>query len=416
MHSGRFTRDGIQKARKNIGLSWARESVRLGAHSVLAPDAILALMAGRMSRTYQIAVLAGDGIGPEVMAEALKVLEAVSARSGIAFAFNPQLVGGAAIDVVGKALPSETVAACEASDAILFGSVGGPKWEHLPPNEQPERGALLPIRKHFGLFANLRPGICYPALTASSPVRPDLVEGGFDVLCVRELTGGLYFGQPKSREVLPDGDIQVIDTMVYKKSEIERIAHVAFRAAQGRSKHVTSVDKANVLTNSVLWRETMVEVAKQYPDVTLAHLYVDNAAMQLIKAPRSFDVLVTENLFGDILSDEMAMIAGSLGMLASASLGQPKGDGLYFGLYEPSGGTAPDIAGKGIANPIAQILSAALLLRFSLGLEAEAAAIEAAVRRVIGEGLRTGDIFTGAPGTRQVNTAEMGAAIIQALS
>ena len=369
-----------------------------------------------MSRTYQIAVLAGDGIGPEVMAEAVKVLEVIAAQSGISFAFNPQLVGGAAIDAVGKALPTETVAACETSDAILFGSVGGPKWEHLPPSEQPERGALLPIRKHFGLFANLRPGICYPALTASSPVRPDLVEGGFDVLCVRELTGGLYFGQPKSREVLPDGDIQVIDTMVYKKSEVERIAHVAFRAAQGRRKHVTSVDKANVLTNSVLWRETMIEVAKQYPDVTLAHLYVDNAAMQLIKAPRSFDVLVTENLFGDILSDEMAMIAGSLGMLASASLGQPKGDGLYFGLYEPSGGTAPDIAGKGIANPIAQILSAALLLRFSLGLEAQATAIEEAVRRVIGNGLRTGDIFTGAPGTRQVNTAEMGAAIIQALA
>lgn len=235
------------------------------------------------------------------------------------------------------------------------------------------------------------------------------------MLCVRELTGGLYFGQPKSREVLPDGDIQVIDTMVYKKSEIERIGHVAFQAAQGRGKHVTSVDKANVLTNSVLWRETMIEVAKQYPDVTLAHLYVDNAAMQLIKAPRSFDVLVTENLFGDILSDEMAMITGSLGMLASASLGKVRGDGLYFGLYEPSGGTAPDIAGKGIANPIAQILSAALMLRFSLGLEAEAAGIETAVRQVIGDGLRTGDIFTGAPGTTLVNTAEMGAAIVSAL-
>ncbi len=368
-----------------------------------------------MSRSYPIAVLAGDGIGPEVMTEALKVLEAVASRAGVSFSFNHQLVGGAAIDAAGKALPEATIAACEASDAILFGSVGGPKWEHLPPNEQPERGALLPLRKHFGLFANLRPGICYPALTASSPVRADLVEGGFDVLCVRELTGGLYFGQPKSRETLPDGDIQVIDTMVYKKSEIERIGHVAFKAAQTRGKHVTSVDKANVLTNSVLWRETMIEVAKQYPDVTLAHLYVDNAAMQLIKAPRSFDVLVTENLFGDILSDEMAMIAGSLGMLASASLGRPKGDGLYFGMFEPSGGTAPDIAGKGIANPIAQILSAALLLRFSLGMEKEAAGIEAAVRQVIGNGLRTGDIFTGAPDTRLVNTAEMGAAIVAEL-
>ncbi|MDB6137313.1 MAG: isocitrate/isopropylmalate dehydrogenase [Verrucomicrobiaceae bacterium] len=368
-----------------------------------------------MSRSYKIAVLPGDGIGPEVMQEALKVLEHVAAKSGLSFQFNHQLVGGAAIDAVGKALPAETIAACEASDAILFGSVGGPKWEKLPPNEQPERGALLPIRKHFGLFANLRPGICYPALTSSSPVRADLVEGGFDVLCVRELTGGLYFGQPKSRTTLPDGDIEVIDTMVYKKSEIERIGHVAFKAAQGRGKHVTSVDKANVLTNSVLWRETMVEVAKQYPEVKLDHLYVDNAAMQLIKAPRSFDVIVTENLFGDILSDEMAMICGSLGMLASASLGKPKGDGLYFGLFEPSGGTAPDIAGMGIANPIAQILSCALLLRFSLGLETEANAIETAVRDVIGQGLRTGDIFTNAPGTKKANTAEMGAAIIQAL-
>lgn len=369
-----------------------------------------------MSRTYRIAVLAGDGIGPEVMEQAISILNVVATNSSFTFEFNPQLVGGAAIDAAGKALPAETIAACEASDAILFGSVGGPKWEHLPPHEQPERGALLPIRKHFGLFANLRPGICYPALTASSPIRPDLVAGGFDVLCVRELTGGLYFGQPKSRETLPDGDIQVIDTMVYKKSEIERIGHVAFRAAQLRGKHVTSVDKANVLTNSVLWRETMVEVAKHYPDVTLAHLYVDNAAMQLIKAPRSFDVLVTENLFGDILSDEMAMIAGSLGMLASASLGQPKGDGLYFGLYEPSGGTAPDIAGKGIANPIAQILSAALLLRFSLGLEKEASAIEKAVRSVIEAGLRTGDIYMGGEGTRLVNTIEMGSAIAAALA
>lgn len=368
-----------------------------------------------MSRTYTLAVLPGDGIGPEVMAEALKVLDTVAARSGITFNYKPELVGGAAIDAVGKALPEQTIKTCEASDAILFGSVGGPKWEHLPPNEQPERGALLPIRKHFGLFANLRPGICHPALTSSSPIRPDLVEGGFDVLCVRELTGGMYFGQPKSRTTLPDGDIEVIDTMVYKKSEIVRIAHVAFKAAQLRRKHVTSVDKANVLTNSVLWRETMIEVAKEYPDVTLAHLYVDNAAMQLIKAPRSFDVLVTENLFGDILSDEMAMICGSLGMLASASLGKPKGDGLYFGLFEPSGGTAPDIAGMGIANPIAQILSAALLLRFSLGLEKEAVQIESAVKKVIDDGLRTGDIFSGAPGTKKVNTKDTGDAIIAAL-
>ena len=368
-----------------------------------------------MSQTYKLAVLPGDGIGPEVMAEAIRVLDAVASKFNVAFQYNEQLVGGAAIDATGKALPQETIAACEASDAILFGSVGGPKWENLPPAEQPERAALLPIRKHFGLFANLRPGICHPALTSSSPVRPDLVEGGFNVLCVRELTGGLYFGQPKSRTTLDDGDIEVIDTMVYKKSEIERIGHVAFKAAQLRGKHLTSVDKANVLTNSVLWRETMIEVGKQYPDVTLAHLYVDNAAMQLIKAPRSFDVLVTENLFGDILSDEMAMIAGSLGMLASASLGQQRGDGLYFGLFEPSGGTAPDIAGQGIANPIAQILSAALLLRFALGLEDAAQAIEKAVNKAIEDGLRTGDLFAGAPGTRKVNTREMGDAILAGL-
>ena len=368
------------------------------------------------TKNFRLAVLPGDGIGPEVMNEALRVLDAVAVASGLSFAYDRQLVGGVAIDGAGKALPEETVRACEAADAILFGSVGGPKWEKLPPEQQPERGALLPLRKHFKLFANLRPGICYPALTSASPVRPDLVEGGFDVLCVRELTGGLYFGQPKERRVLPDGDIEVIDTMVYRKSEIERIAHVAFKAAQLRRRHLTSVDKANVLTNSVLWRETVVEVARQYPDVTLAHLYVDNAAMQLIKNPRGFDVLVTENLFGDILSDEMAMIAGSLGMLASASLGQPKGDGLYFGLFEPSGGSAPDIAGQGIANPIAQILSAALLLRFSLGLETEAAAIEAAVRRTIDDGFRTGDIFTQAPGTTKTDTKGMGDAILARLT
>ena len=368
-----------------------------------------------MAEVHKIAVLAGDGIGPEVMAEARKVLARVSEKFGASFEFTEQLVGGAAIDAKGKALPADTLAACEASDAILFGSVGGPKWEKLPPNEQPERGALLPLRKHFGLFANLRPSICYPSLTHASPVKEELFAGGFDVLCVRELTGGLYFGQPKFRGER-DGELTAIDTMVYKKSEIERIAHVAFKAAQGRRKQLTSIDKANVLENGLLWRATVEEVAKAYPDVKLSHLYVDNAAMQLIKQPRSFDVVLCENLFGDILSDEMAMIAGSLGMLASASLGKAKEGGLYFGLFEPSGGTAPDIAGKGIANPIAQILSAALLLRFSLGLEKEAAAIEAAVRQVIDDGLRTGDIFSGAPGTRRVGTAEMGDAIAQALA
>jgi 3-isopropylmalate dehydrogenase len=362
------------------------------------------------SSPLKIAVLPGDGIGPEVMTASLKVVEAAGVKSGLTFAFDHQLVGGAAIDAVGKALPAETIAACEAADAILFGSVGGPKWETLPPNEQPERGALLPLRKHFGLFANLRPSVCFPTLTHASPVKNELIEGGFDVLCVRELTGGIYFGQPKSRGEV-NGEMTAIDTMVYKKSEIERIAHVAFKAAQGRRKFVTSIDKANVLENGLLWRSTVEEVAKSYPDVKLAHLYVDNAAMQLIRRPKEFDVVLAENLFGDILSDEMAMIAGSLGMLASASLGRQKDGGLYFGLYEPSGGSAPDIAGMGVANPIAQILSAALMLRFSFGQEAAAAAIEKAVRQAIDDGFRTRDIYTEGAGITLANTEEMAAAI-----
>lgn len=362
------------------------------------------------TKTFNIAVLAGDGIGPEVMAEAYRVLAAVETKFSLKFNFTEARVGGIAIDVDGKALPEETIRVCEASDAILFGSVGGPKWESLPPNEQPERAALLPIRKHFGLFANLRPAVCFPQLTHASPVRSDLVAGGFNILCVRELTGGLYFGQPKySKE--ENGDTIAVDTMVYKKSEIERIAHVAFKAAQGRDKRLTSVDKANVLENSVLWRKTMNEIAKQYPDVQLSHLYVDNAAMQLIKNPRGFDVVLAENLFGDILSDEMAMIAGSLGMLPSASLGLKETPTGRFGLFEPSGGTAPDIAGKGIANPIAQILSAAMMLRYALGQPGAADAIETAVKAVIHEGLRTGDIWS--EGTRKVGTREMGEAVAQ---
>lgn len=363
-------------------------------------------------RTYQIAVLSGDGIGPEVMAEALRVLAAVEKKFGIGFAFTEARVGGIAIDVDGHALPEATLAVCRESDAILFGSVGGPKWESLPPNQQPERAALLPLRKHFGLFANLRPAVCHAALTHASPVKESIISGGFDVLCVRELTGGLYFGQPKfTRE--ENGEPMAVDTMVYRRGEIERIAHVAFRSAQGRRKVLTSIDKANVLENGILWRKTVNEVAKSYPDVTLNHLYVDNAAMQLVKNPKGFDVILAENLFGDILSDEMAMIAGSLGMLPSASLGASTEGGLNFGLYEPSGGTAPDIAGKGIANPIAQILSAAMLLRYSLGQNEAAQAIEGAVRKAIEAGLRTGDIFT--EGGKRVNTREMGEAITAAL-
>ncbi|HUF62876.1 MAG TPA: 3-isopropylmalate dehydrogenase [Verrucomicrobiales bacterium] len=365
------------------------------------------------SSHFRIALLPGDGIGPEVMTEALRVLERAAAQQNFHFQFDQQLVGGAAIDAAGRALPPETLRGCESADAILFGSVGGPKWETLPPAEQPERGALLPLRRHFRLFANLRPSICYPSLTHASPLKEELIAGGFNMLCVRELTGGLYFGEPKgTRE--EQGEKIAVDTMVYRETEIERIAHVAFRAAAMRRNLLTSVDKANVLENGLLWRATVERVAREYPGVRLEHLYVDNAAMQLIRRPRDFDVILAENLFGDILSDEMAMIAGSLGMLASASLGRERENGRPFGLYEPSGGSAPDIAGLGLANPIAQILSAALLLRHSLGLEAAANLIESAVRLAVDEGARTRDIYTGAPDTRQLSTQEMGDAILGA--
>lgn len=365
-----------------------------------------------MPQSHRIAILPGDGIGPEVMSEALRVLDAVSAAHGFTIAHETYLVGGAAIDATGEPLPAATVQGCEAAEAILFGSVGGPKWESLPPEQQPERGALLPLRKHFGLFANLRPGVCHPALIHASPVKNELIPNGFNVLCVRELTGGIYFGQPKGREER-NGEPVAIDTMVYHKSEIVRIAKVAFEAAMGRDKRLCSIDKANVLANSVLWRETILEVAKDYPEVELSHLYVDNAAMQLIRRAPDFDVLVTGNLFGDILSDEMAMISGSLGMLPSASLGQTTEGGRNFGLYEPSGGSAPDIAGQGIANPIAQILSLAMLLRYSLGQEAAADAIDQAVEKAITTGMRTGDIFTDSPGETKVNTRGMADAILE---
>ena len=360
--------------------------------------------------SFRIAILPGDGIGPEVMAEAQKVLDRVSESYSVEFSAETNLVGGAAIDEFGSPLPDETVGACESADAILFGSVGGPKWESLPPGQQPERGALLPLRKRFGLFANLRPVVCFPALTHASPVKEERISGGFDVLCVRELTGGIYFGEPKSLDEI-DGERVAVDTMIYRANEVRRIAEVAFSAAEKRNKRVTSIDKANVLRNGILWRETVQEVATDYPDVVLDHLYVDNAAMQLIARPKEFDVVLAPNLFGDILSDEMAMIAGSLGMLSSASLGESTGEGIFYGMYEPSGGTAPDIAGLGIANPIAQILSAAMMLRFSFGLSDAAEAIERAVKAVIDEGLRTADIFTGGDEQRKASTSEMGDAI-----
>ena len=355
-----------------------------------------------MTRNHRIAVLAGDGIGPEVMTEALKVLRRAGELYGFTLETEEALVGGAAIDACGTPLPEATLAACDKADAILFGSVGGPKWDHLPHKDRPEAGALLPLRKRYKLYANLRPGRFYPGLEAMSPLRADIAARGFDMVIVRELTGGIYFGEPKGR-VTENGVVRAFDTETYTVPEIERIAKIAFDAAKGRRKKVTSVDKGNVLATSVLWRETVERVAKDYPDVTLEHMYVDNATMQLIKNPDQFDVMLTSNMFGDILSDECAMITGSMGMLPSASLGVGG-----FGLYEPSGGSAPDIAGKGIANPIAQILSAAMMLRYSLGETEAADAIEAAVTKTLAEGVRTGDIALGGP---TVGTKEMGDAI-----
>jgi len=351
-----------------------------------------------MSETWKIAVLPGDGIGPEVMEAALAVLDKVATQAKATLELASYDVGGIAIDNHGVALPDATRDGCAAADAILFGSVGGPKWENLPPTEQPERAALLPLRKHFSLFANIRPGLLYPTLTDASPLKHERIPEGIDIVCIRELTGGIYFGQPKARRPLDDGDEEALDTMVYKRSEIERIAEVAAQTALARNGSVTSVDKANVLTTSVLWRETVTQFfAEKYPQIPLTHMYVDNAAMQLARDPNQFDVLFTENMFGDILSDEMGIVCGSLGMLCSASLGLGKNrHGNPFGLYEPAGGTAPDIAGQGIANPCAQILSAALMLRYSFNRSDLATQIETAVRHVVENGTRTADIaFTG---------------------
>jgi 3-isopropylmalate dehydrogenase len=364
--------------------------------------------------TLKFAVLAGDYIGPEVMTEALRVLEHVAKQEKLILAYQLADVGGAGIDRHGKALPDSTLQLCAACDAILFGSVGGPKWEKLPPKEQPERAALLPLRKYFTLFANIRPGLLYRELTDASPLKTARIPDGIDIVCIRELTGGLYFGKPKETTTLPDGDVQAVDTMVYRKSEIERITATAIATARSRKKKLCSVDKANVLETSVLWRKTVTDyVAKHAPEIELSHMYVDNAAMQLARDPNQFDVFVTENMFGDILSDEMAVICGSLGMLSSASLGAGKNSlGLPFGLYEPAGGTAPDIAGKGIANPCAQILSVALMLRFSFGLDPIALRIEAAVKKAVTGGTRTGDIAFGG---KSVGTKAMADTIIAAL-
>jgi 3-isopropylmalate dehydrogenase len=355
----------------------------------------------------KIAVLPGDGIGPEIVAEAVKVLKAL----GPTFHLEEAPVGGAAYDLLGHPLPPATLDLAKSADAILFGAVGDWKYDTLARELRPEQ-AILGLRKHLALFANFRPAICYPELTAASSLKPEIV-GGLDILIVRELNGDIYFGQPRgnrsSDHALFKGAREGFDTMHYSEPEVIRIGKVAFEAARKRSKKVCSVDKANVLETSQLWREVMTELAADYPDIELSHMYVDNAAMQLVKAPKAFDVVVTGNLFGDILSDEAAMLTGSIGMLPSASL-----DKNNKGLYEPSHGSAPDIAGQGIANPLATILSAAMMLRYSLGKTVEADRIEKAVQKVLQQGYRTVDIYT--EGTQQVSTVQMGDAVVAALS
>ena len=354
----------------------------------------------------KIAILPGDGIGTEIMAEAVKVLGALDLK----FETETALVGGVAYDAHGHPLPESTLNLAKAADAVLFGAVGDWKYDKLERQYRPEQ-AILGLRKHLGLFANFRPAICYEQLTHASSLKPELVAG-LDILIIRELTGDIYFGQPRGRRTAVDGHFpgseEAFDTMRYSKPEIERIAHVAFQAARKRNKKVTSVDKANVLETFQLWKDVVTEVHAQYPDVALDHMYVDNAAMQLVKAPKSFDVIVTGNMFGDILSDEASMLTGSIGMLPSASLNSAN-----QGLYEPSHGSAPDIAGKGVANPLATILSAAMMLRFSLGQPEAAARIEAAVQKVLAQGLRTPDIHSA--GTTRVGTVEMGDAVVKAL-
>ena len=357
-----------------------------------------------------IGVIRGDGIGPEIVTEAIKVLNKVGEVYGHTYKYNELFMGGASIDVHGIPLTDETVAIAKSCDAVLMGSIGGDAktspWYQLEPSKRPEAG-LLKIRKELNLFANLRPAVLYDELKGACPLKEELTEGGFDMMIMRELTGGLYFGNRETKEV--DGVLTAKDELTYNENEIRRIAIRAFDIAMKRNKKVISVDKANVLDSSRLWRKVVEEVAQDYPEVTLEHMLVDNCAMQLVKNPKQFDVILTENMFGDILSDEASMITGSIGMLASASLNDTK-----FGLYEPSGGSAPDIAGKGIANPIATILSAAMMLRYTFDLDKEADAIEEAVAQVLKDGYRTIDIMS--EGKTQVNTAEIGNLICERIA
>ena len=350
-------------------------------------------------KRYTIALIKGDGIGPEIIDEAVKVLDAVSVKENLEFTYKEALLGGAAIDVTGEPIPEETIQVAKSSDAVLFGAIGGPKWDDLPRDKRPETG-LLRLRKELGVFANLRPTTVYDELINASTLKPEVIKGT-DLMVVRELIGGIYFGQPRGYE----GD-KAYNTMVYTRPEIERIAHVAFKSAQKRGKKVTSVDKANVLEVSQLWRDVVSEVAKEYPDVTLEHMYVDNAAMQLVRDPKQFDVILTGNIFGDILSDEASMLSGSIGLLPSASIGE------QHGLYEPIHGSAPDIAGQGIANPIATIASAAMMLRHQFGEERAADRIDAAIKRALKEGYRTRDIASF-DAKEVVTTSEMGSIIAQ---
>jgi 3-isopropylmalate dehydrogenase len=352
----------------------------------------------------KVCVLAGDGIGPEIVAEATRVLEALRS-DGLKIETEPALLGGCAVDETGVPYPEATQKLAREADAVLLGAVGGPKWDGLPRPQRPERG-LLGIRKDLELFANLRPAILYPELANASTLKREVVSG-LDILIVRELTGDIYFGEPRGIEVR-DGQRVGWNTMIYSEAEIRRIGKVAFESARKRNKRVCSVDKMNVLETTQLWRDVMIELSKDYPDVELSHMLVDNAAMQLVKAPKQFDVMVTGNMFGDILSDEASMLTGSIGMLPSASL-----DANNKGLYEPSHGSAPDIAGKGLANPLATILSAAMMLRYSFNDEASAQRVENAVKKVLAQGLRTGDIWE--EGTRRVGTREMGDAVLAAL-
>ncbi|MCJ8338204.1 MAG: 3-isopropylmalate dehydrogenase [Pseudomonadales bacterium] len=355
----------------------------------------------------KVLILPGDGIGPEISTEVDKVLALVNQQYSLGLEFDHALVGGAAIDAAGSAFPEQTWQKCQQADAILLACVGGPKWDSLPPKERPEIGGLLQIRSRLELFGNLRPAILYPQLADASSLKPELVSG-LDILIVRELTGGIYFGQPRGIRVKEDGTREGYNTYVYDENEIRRIGKVAFETAMKRNKKLCSVDKANVLEVTMLWREVIQEMSKDYPEVELSHMYVDNAAMQLIRAPKQFDVIVTGNMFGDILSDAAAMLTGSIGMLPSASL-----DINGKGMYEPCHGSAPDIAGQGIANPLAMILSASMMLRHSLGMQEVADKIEQAVEAVLDKGLRTADIYS--EGTIKVSTSEMGDAVVAAL-